>query len=128
MNYTIGDYLIRLKNAYLANKQEVVVGNSKLVRLVSDVLKKTGYIADFQLEKDKRTLKVKLAYNHNGIPAFSQVSFFSKPGRRYYSSSSDLPYPKSDGIVIVSTSVGVMTTADARKKGIGGEVIAEVKK
>jgi len=128
MNYTIGDYLIRLKNAYLANKQEVIVGNSKLVRLVSDVLKKAGYIADYKQQEDKRTLEVKLVYGQNSVPAFSHVNLFSKPGRRFYSSSNDLPYPKADGIVIVSTSSGVMTTIEARKKGFGGEVIAEVKK
>lgn len=120
------DYLIRLKNASLAGNKTVEVVNSKFIRNISEVLKKNGFISDFEISEDQRSLTVHLVYT-NRIPKITEVKIFSKPGRRWYERNLSLPWGQTpDSLIIVSTSKGVLTQKQAKSAGIGGEIIAEI--
>ena len=122
MNYLIGDFLIRLKNAVRAQRQEVEMPRSRLILAVARLLRAKKVLAKVKAGKGK-TVKVTLNFV-NQRPVLRDVRLFSKPGRRYYSSANKLPFPAGKGMVIVSTSRGVMTAARAKKLNIGGEIIA----
>lgn len=123
MNYPIGDFLIQIKNAALARKQEVVVINTKLIRAVAGVLKSLGYLEKVKENAGKITAQIRY---HQKEPLIGQVRLVSKPGLRIYASVDDLEKEKGPSVFIVSTPQGVMSSKDAIKKRLGGEVIAEV--
>ena len=126
---TVGDALIRIKNGYLASKPEVVLTYSKLVISICTLLKKEGYITDFKEEKNPKNgafiqILVTLKYD-NRKPVLSQVKRVSKPGLRVYKGKNALPYVLNGlGIAIISTPKGIMSDKQARKEGMGGEVLA----
>ena len=121
------DFLIRLKNGSLAGRKTVTAPGSKFAIAMATLIKKHGYISDFTVADDlNKTITISFAYNNN-IPAISDVLLFSKPGRRMYEKSFSLPWGKSrDSLIIISTSAGVMSQRQAKAKGIGGEIIAEI--
>lgn len=120
------DFLIRLKNSSLAGNKSMTAPNSNLCRNIAVVLKKNKYIEDYSVSEDNRELTLKLKYD-NDMPAVSVVKLFSKPGRRWYEKSSSLPWGQSkESLIIISTSSGLMSQREASKKGIGGEIIAEI--
>jgi small subunit ribosomal protein S8 len=123
ITYTIGDYLIRLKNTALAGKREVVSKETKIIKEVAKVLKIQGYLE--QVNSKDGLLESKLAYR-NKKPVLFKVRLVSRPGLRVYKSADDLEDVKGPSILIVTTSKGVMTHKEAIKARIGGEVIAEV--
>lgn len=123
MNYPIGDFLIQIKNAALARKQEVVIVNTKLIQAVADVLKDLGYLD--RVKEDEGKLSVKLTY-HRKKPLISLVRLISKPGLRIYSGVDDLEKERGPSVFIISTPRGVMSSREAIKKRLGGEVIAEI--
>ena len=123
MNYPVGDFLIQIKNAALARKQEVDVSCTKLIRSVADEMKKMGYLDSVE-EKEGRII-VKLTF-HKKAPLISKVRLVSKPGLRIYVGVGDLDKERGPSVFIVSTSKGVMSSREAIKKRLGGEVIAEV--
>lgn len=123
MNYPIGDFLIRLKNASLAGRKSVVTDSSKLVKAVAQVLEKEGYLTDI-VEKEGK-LSVKLAFRKKS-PILVDVVLISKPGLRVYMGKEDLDSIKGPSIFILSTSQGVLSGRQAVKKGLGGEVIAKI--
>lgn len=123
ITYTIGDYLIRLKNTALAGKREVVSKETKIIKEVAKVLKIQGYLE--QINSKDGLLESKLAYR-NKKPVLFKVRLVSRPGLRVYKSADDLEDVKGPSILIVTTSKGVMTHKEAIKARIGGEVIAEV--
>ncbi len=127
MDYPVGDFLIRIKNAYLAHQQETKAPFSRLVEKIAQVLKKNNLIADFSVDDKRKQIIVSLLYQGK-IPGFSRVKIFSKPGRRFYLPADKLLYPRGKGIIIVSTSKGIMTAAQAVNLNLGGEVIAEITK
>lgn len=125
----VGDLLIRIKNGYLASRKEVAVQRSKLSVSICNLLKAEGYISDFEVLD--REIKVTLKYDQQvGVlreAALTGVKRISKPGRRIYKGSKGLPYVYDGlGIAIVSTPKGVMSDKQARKEGVGGEVMAWV--
>ncbi len=124
----IADLITRIRNAALVGKTEIRVPTSKLKVAVVEVLKKTGFIADFDLEKGtpRDTLHVVIA--NEGQPVrINEIVKVSKPGRRVYTSLEDIPVVKSGrGIVIISTSKGLMTGQEAKKARLGGEVLVRV--
>jgi len=123
-NFSIGDMLIRIKNASNIAKQTVVVPNFKFGVSVLEVLKARGFVQDFVVE-DKE-ISITLGYDGT-TPKFQDVRLFSKPGRRWYLKSSEItPVRSGTGIMILSTPNGVMTSTDAKKAKIGGELICEV--
>ena len=131
MSFTdpIADMITRIRNAQLRTLNKVSIPNSKFRAKILDVLKEEGYISDYKFltdKKNKGSLLVDLKYN-NGLPVIKEISRVSKPGRRIYTRAESIPKIKNGlGIVIVSTSMGIMSDNDARSKNIGGEIICRV--
>ncbi len=124
----IADLLTRIRNAALVGKTEVRVPTSKLKKIVAEQLVKNHYLADVKLEDGKPRGTLVITINNNGEnAAFTELARVSKPGRRIYVSSADIPKVKQGrGIVLVSTSKGVMTGAESVKNKLGGEVLLKV--
>ena len=125
----IGDYLTRIRNALEAEHEEVVIPSSRLKREMSRILKEQGYITDFATEAGEKgeVLRVTLRYTEARDPVIMGMERVSRPGRRRYVKSEDVPRVQGGmGTTIVSTSTGVMTGHEATKKGVGGEVVAYV--
>ena len=132
-NYPIADLIIRIKNAYLARHEQLIVPGSKLKQAVLSVLKKEGYIKDFKVTKDGPktfitiTLKYTLDARNKPQPAIQGVKLVSKPGRRIYVGYDQIPPVLSGiGINILSTNKGILTGAQAKKAKVGGELICQV--
>lgn len=122
-NYPVGDFLIRIKNTGLACKREVVMQKTKLVKSVADALKKEGYLHEVTENDGKIT--VRLAYRRKE-PVLLDLKLISKPGLRIYMGVDELEKIKRPSIFILSTPRGVMSSADAIRKRVGGEVLVEV--
>lgn len=123
INYSIGDFLIRIKNTTLARKKELEVDNTKLIESVAEVLKKEGILTEITKKGGK--LIVKPAYRKKE-PILMDLKLVSRPGLRIYMSTDELAAIKGPSIFILSTSKGAMTSLEAIKKRIGGEIIAEI--
>ena len=124
----LGDLLTRIRNGQRAKKDSVLTPASKLRVRVLDVLQREGYIRGYSEEQmgPAAGLRVELKY-FEGQPAIKHVARVSKPGRRVYSGSTELPRVMNGlGITIVSTPRGVLSDAEAREQNVGGEVLAEV--
>lgn len=125
----IADMLTRIRNAIAASKNEVVMPHSKLKETILAELKKNRYIESYNVSKNDqgfKTLNVTI-YPSGENAKISHIQKVSKPGRRVYASVTDIPRVKNGrGIVIMSTSKGVMTGFAASKARLGGEVICEV--
>jgi small subunit ribosomal protein S8 len=130
---SIGDLLTRIRNAQMVGHSSTIVPQSKLVRSVLDVLKGEGYVGGFDARevevnskgRKKDVFVVQLKYYSDGTPGIRSARRFSKPGRRMYAQKDAIHRVESGlGISIVSTSQGVMSDREARKRGIGGEVLA----
>ena len=124
----IADLLTRIRNAVLVGKNEILVPTSKLKAGVVEVLAKNGYVASFEVIEGSPRGMLKVVINEPGTVAkINEISKVSKPGRRVYSSADELPVVKSGrGMVIVSTSKGLMTGREAKKNRLGGEVLVKV--
>jgi small subunit ribosomal protein S8 len=125
----ISDYLTRIRNALKAEHEEVEIPSSRLKREMSRILKEQGYITDFSVDQGDvgEVLRLKLRYTDERSPVITGMERVSRPGRRRYVASEDVPRVFGGmGTTIVSTSSGVMTGHEARKKGVGGEVVAYV--
>ena len=124
----LGDLLTRIRNGQRAKKDSVLSPASKLRARVLEVLQREGYIRGFSEDATGQhpALRIELKY-FEGEPAIKHVARVSKPGRRVYSGSSELPVIRNGlGITIVSTPRGVLSDAEARAQNVGGEVLAEV--
>ena len=127
MSDPIADMLTRIRNGQTAKKAEVAMPASKMKQSIAQVLKDEGYITDFTVSEDaKPELSVSLKY-FDGKPVIESIKRISRPGLRIYKSTDELPKVLNGlGIVIVSTSKGMMTDRAARAAGIGGELICSV--
>ena len=128
INDPLGDLLTRIRNGQRARKDSVVSPASKLRARVLDVLQREGYIRGYSEEplEGHAGLRIELKY-FEGQPAIQHVARVSKPGRRVYSGSGELPRVRNGlGMTIVSTPRGVLSDAEARDQNVGGEVLAEV--
>ncbi|THD35363.1 MAG: 30S ribosomal protein S8 [Sphingomonas sp.] len=124
----LGDMLTRIRNGQRARKDSVLSPASKLRVRVLDVLQREGYIRGYSEEEmgPAKGIRIELKY-FEGQPAIKHVARVSKPGRRVYSGSQELPRVMNGlGITIVSTPRGVLSDAEARDQNVGGEVLAEV--
>ena len=125
----LGDMLTRIRNAYGRKKSSVSTPASTLRARVLEVMKSEGYIRDYSqtdFDNGKSEIEIELKY-FDGNPVVREISRVSKPGRRVYSGSQDLPRVRNGlGITIVSTPRGVLSDAEARAQNVGGEVLAEV--
>ena len=128
MTDPLGDMLTRIRNGQQARKDSILTPASKLRANVLAVLQREGYIRGYSEEElaGQKGLRIELKY-FEGQPAIQHVARVSKPGRRVYSASRELPRIRNGlGITIVSTPRGVLSDAEARDQNVGGEVLAEV--
>src|SRR3989344_2177878 len=132
MTDPIADLLTRIRNAQAVGKTEVVVPFSKMKLGIAEVLKKEGFVQQVaRLERVPQVhnfdqLQIILKYKAPKKPAITEMKRVSTPGRRMYASAHELPVVLNNlGIAIVSTSQGLMTGKQARKAGLGGEIICE---
>lgn len=126
MTDPIADFLTRIRNVALAGHSYVEVPSSKMKKAIAAILKREGYIRDFEYIKDGKQgiLKIYLKQNKGALTGLKRIS---KPGLRVYVGKDELPRVLGGlGIAIISTSQGLMTDHEARKAGLGGEVICYV--
>ena len=129
MTDPIADMLTRIRNANTAHHQTVSMPSSKKLVEIARILKEEGYIADYSVEEKQpqNQLTVTLRYGAKKQQIIRGLRRISKPGLRIYAGKDELPRVLGGlGTAIISTSQGVMADRDARKKGIGGEVIAYI--
>lgn len=124
--------LNQIKNAQARGKDEVTLPFSKMSFNIAEILKKSGFVSEVEKKKMKTkksevdVLSIRLKYN-DGTGAISGIKLISKPSRRIYAGKEDLkPVRSGYGLAIVSTSKGLMTGDEARKLGMGGEVLFEI--
>lgn len=125
----IADMLSRIRNAIAVNKQSVSLPHSNVKESVARLLQKSNFIDAVAVEGDKPNNKtLVLTINGEGSNArITEITRLSKPGRRFYVRSGEIPTVKRGrGVVIVSTSKGMMIGAEAKKQGIGGELICQI--
>ncbi len=125
----IADMLTRIRNASRARHTEVVVPASRTKREIARILSEEGFISGYAEEQDgpRQVLRLTLKYVDGKAPVVSGLKRISKPGLRVYAGKTEIPRVLGGlGIVIVSTSQGIMTGAKARKAQLGGEVLAYV--
>ena len=129
MNDPIGDMLTRIRNAQLRRKSTVMTPGSKARKRVLEVLADEGYIRGFEDTTDAAghpAIEISLKY-YEGEPVIRELKRVSKPGRRVYLNKNDIPQVRQGlGVAIVTTSKGVMSDANARAAGVGGEVLCTV--
>ena len=125
----IGDMLTRIRNGQMRSLNKINIPFSNFRLKILEVLKKEGYIIDFNTSNDKKKIKflsVDLKY-YEGQPVIKEIKRVSKPGRRVYSKATSIPKVLNGlGLAILSTSKGVMSDADAIKNNLGGEIICKV--
>lgn len=128
MTDPIADMIIRIKNAFLARQNETLVPHSKLKEAIAKLLVENGYLdaVELQAGAPQSNLLLKLKYVGK-VPAITDVRRVSKPGRRLYSSASEIPQALGGyGLTVVSTSKGIMSGTQARQLNVGGEVLCQI--
>lgn len=127
MENSVNDLVIRIKNGYMAKKETITSPYSKFREQVALKLKAIGFIKNVKIDnKDKKTITIDLKYE-NKEGAFTDVTIFSKPGRRYYVSYKDLKTVVSGfGYSILSTPIGILTDREAKVKKVGGELLFNI--
>ncbi|GIU84329.1 MAG: 30S ribosomal protein S8 [Acidimicrobiales bacterium] len=131
MTDPIADMLTRIRNANAAMHDEVRMPSSKMKENLADVLRREGYIEDYRVEEEggphRRILTIKLKYSPDRQRVITGLRRISKPGRRIYTRSDSIPRVLGGlGIAVLSTSQGLLTDEEARRRRIGGEVICYV--
>jgi small subunit ribosomal protein S8 len=125
----IADFLTRIRNALTADQDEAVMPASKFKAEIARILKEQGYVEDFSVEPARvgQELHVRLKYTEDRASVIHGLERISRPGRREYVGADEVPKVQGGmGTTIVSTSKGVMTGHEARRQGVGGEVVAYV--
>lgn len=128
MTDTIADMLTQIRNAQAVDKETVSIPFSNLKYEIAEILEKGGFVEKVKKRgrKERKKIEITLKYE-NEIPAISSLKVVSRPGQRIYKSYKEIGRVKRGyGIVIISTSKGLMTDREARKQKIGGEVICEI--
>ena len=124
----IADLITRIRNAIMVHKNEVSVPASKLKIAILEGLKRTNFITDYKIVEATPRNSIKVIINQiNEVPRINEINKVSKPGRRVYAGVEELPKVKSGrGIILISTSKGVMTGDEAKKARLGGEILVKV--
>ena len=128
MNHAVSELVCLLKNGQLAKKGKVVSSFSKTKQSILEILKKEGYIKDFEIVKGDSfdNLEIELSY-YNGQPVIKEIEIISKPGQRKYSRVGDIPVVYNGlGMVILSTPKGVLCDYDAKSTNVGGELLLKI--
>ena len=124
----IADLITRIRNAIMVNKNEISVPASKLKLAILEGLKRTKFITDYSVVEvtPRNSIRV-VIYEINEAPRINEITKVSKPGRRVYAGVDELPKVKSGrGIVLISTSKGIMTGDEAKQARLGGEILVKV--
>lgn len=124
----IADFLTAIRNAANARKTDVTVPSSKLKVAIAEILKREGYIGEFEVQEDNKQnrLKISLRY-HDRQRVFQVLERVSKPGRRVYVGKTDVERVLGGlGVSVLSTPRGVLTDREARRQGVGGELLLRV--
>lgn len=128
VNDPIGDLLIQIKNASMAGKRSICLPYSRLKHAIADILASEGYVGkvDKSGEAVKSLLEVGIKYQ-DGVPAITDVKRMSKPGLRQYVKNQNIPIVVGGmGIAVLSTPQGIMTGKEAKKRGLGGELLCTI--
>src|SRR2546429_7441685 len=126
MSDPIADMLTRIRNGYLAGLASVSVPHSRIKRELAELMSREGWVGKVEGKKGDQSFTINLRYQ-SGQPVAEHIKRISRPGLRVYRKTSDLrPVRRGFGLVILSTSKGLMTGSDARKSKMGGEVLAEI--
>ncbi len=124
---TIGDLIIRIKNANLVKKDSVTLYTSKLKEAVAEALQRSGYVQSVTKTKNGKMLEITLAYNQDSSPKVTDVQRISKPSRRIYKPFSEIkPFKNGFGAIILSTPKGILSNKEAFKQKVGGEVMFKI--
>lgn len=129
MTDPLGDMLTRIRNANTAYREEIALPSSNLKAAVAEILTQEGYLRDFLVEptKPQATLRLALKYSPTRERSIAGLRRISKPGLRVYAKRDEVPRVLGGlGVALISTSQGLMTDREARKRGVGGEVLAYV--
>lgn len=131
MTDPVADMLTRVRNAVRIKRKQVDVPMSTLKKNIAEVLKREGFISEFEVARDEGApfdvVRIKLKYNDDGDPAIQVIKRESKPGRRQYRKHGELPKVLGGlGIAIMSTPKGVLSDREARKEHVGGEFLCSV--
>lgn len=128
-NHSVSDLVARIKNGYMANKITISSPVSKLREGVLSILKNEGYILNFTKVKEEGVaarFDIQLKY-HYSAPVVNEIQVISKPGKRVYCNADKIPLIKNGlGMVVLSTSQGILADHDARSKKVGGEVLLKI--
>jgi len=125
----IADFLTVIRNASKAHKDKITIRTSKATTNIAEILKKEGFVENVKAinEGNKKQIRIHLKYLRDGRPAIQGLKRISKPGLRIYRGSDELPRVQGGlGVMIVSTSRGIVTDRQARKESIGGELLCKV--
>lgn len=123
----ISDMLTRIRNAVLVKKNEVMIPLSRIKFEIAKIMEAEKFVGGIEVLEKERKIKITLRYGVDGSPAVRNLKRVSKPGRRVYASKIDLPKVLGGiGVAIVSTSQGLLTASEAKKRGLGGEVLCEI--
>lgn len=129
MTDPIADMLTRIRNANTVGHETVEIPASKMKKAIAEILKEEGYIEDFDIIDDNKQgiIKITMKYGANKEKVITGIKKISKPGLKVYAKANDVPRVLGGlGIAIISTSKGVVSDKEARKMGVGGEVICYV--
>jgi small subunit ribosomal protein S8 len=133
MSYPISDMLVSINNAQAVGKEQISVPFSKMKFKIAQILNEGGFIGEIERRKKKSKksefeyLAINLKYGDDGRPGVSGFKLISRPSRHMYTGTKDIKSIKSGyGFSVISTSKGIMNSKDARKAGLGGEILFEV--
>ena len=129
MTDPIADFLTRIRNANTASKETVEIPSSRIKKEMSEILKQEGFIKDYEYIEDGKqgVIRIYLKYGPNKEKIFTGLKRISKPGLRVYAQKDQVPKVLNGlGIAIISTSKGILTDKEARKTGVGGEVLCYI--
>ena len=124
-NYLVGDSIIRIKNACMARHKSVVVGNSRFVRGVLEAFVRVGIVREFSPLESGREVEVQIAYRKKE-PVLMNLKLVSTPGLHIYMDARELAARRKSTVLVLSTSRGILTSKEALKEGVGGEVLVEI--
>ncbi|MGE0761816.1 MAG: 30S ribosomal protein S8 [Bdellovibrionales bacterium] len=125
----VGEFLTRIRNAGAARHEKIDVPSSNMRLGIAKILQETGYIRSFKVARDGRQgiMRVYLKYNEKGGHAISSVDRVSRPGRRVYVSSTQIPTIRSGfGVTILSTNKGILSGEQAKAQNLGGELLCKL--
>lgn len=129
MTDPIADMLTRIRNANMARHEKLDIPASKMKNAIADILKREGYIRDYEYIKDGKQgiLRIYLKYAEGDVRVITGLKRISKPGLRVYAKANEVPRVLNGlGTAIISTSKGVLTDKEARSQAVGGEIIAYI--